>query len=127
MLQAGLLGEGNGAPPRDPATMELLFDSLRRGVDFRHAPRGPLTLQWDFPDAEPWHLRVDNGSTAVAPGFVDGADVTFRVRYDDFVDVFAGRLDARPGDADAASCARAGRSRRSGARAGCSAKPERPR
>ncbi len=95
MLQAGLLGEGDGAVPRDPATMELLFDSLRRGVDFRHAPAGPLTLQWDFDDAEPWHLRLDNGSTSVAPGFVDGADVTYRVRYDDFVDVFAGRLDPR--------------------------------
>jgi hypothetical protein len=95
MLQAGLLGEGDGAPPRDPATMELLFDSLRRGVDFRHAPPGPLTVQWDFPDAEPWHLRVDNGSTAVAPGYVVGADITYRVRYDDFVDVFAGRLDPR--------------------------------
>ena len=77
------------------ATMALLFDSLRRGVDHRSAPPGPLTLQWDFPDAEPWHLRLDNGSTSVAPGFADGADVTYRVRYDDFVDVFAGRLDPR--------------------------------
>jgi Ribonucleotide reductase, small chain/SCP-2 sterol transfer family len=95
MLEAGLLGERNGPPPRDPATMELLFDMLRRGVDFRHAPAGPVTLQWDFPDAEPWHLRIDNGSTAVAPGFVEGADVTYRVRYEDFVDVFAGRIDPR--------------------------------
>ena len=95
MLQAGLLGEGNGATPRDPETMELLFDSLRRGVDFRSAPSGTLTVQWDFPDAEPWHMRVADGSSAVAPGFVEDADVTFSVRYDDFVDVFAGRSDAR--------------------------------
>jgi len=95
MLEAGLLGEGNGAPPRDPRTMALLFDSLRRGVDHRSAPPGPLTLQWDFPDAEPWHLRLDNGSTSVAPGWAERADVTYRVRYDDFVDVFAGRVDAR--------------------------------
>ena len=95
MLQAGLLGEGDGAARRDPATMALLFDSLRRGINLRHAPDGPLTLQWEFPDAEPWHLRLDNGRTAVAAGFVDGADVTYRVRYDDFVDVFAGRLDPR--------------------------------
>src|SRR5215210_3488782 len=87
MLQAGLLGERNGSAPRDPATMELLFDSLRRGVDSRQAPQAPLTLQWEFPDAEPWHLRLDNGSTAVAAGYVEGADVTYRVRYDDFVDV----------------------------------------
>jgi hypothetical protein len=95
MLQAGLLGEGDGAAPRDPGTMELLFDSLRRGVDLRRAPDGPLTLQWDFLDAEPWHLRLVGGAVAVAPGYVDGADVTFRAHYDDFVDVFAGRLDPR--------------------------------
>ena len=95
MLEAGLIGEGNGAVPRDPATMELLFDALRRGVDTRHAPARPLTLQWEFPDAEPWHLRVERGSTAVAPGFSERADVTYRARYDDFVDVFAGRLDPR--------------------------------
>jgi hypothetical protein len=95
MLEAGLLGQANGPAPRDPATMALLFDSLRRGVDHRRAPAGPLTLQWDFPDAEPWHLRLDNGDTSVAAGYVGGADVTYKVRYDDFVDVFAGRLNAR--------------------------------
>ena len=95
MLEAGLLGQANGAPPRDPATMEMLFDSLRRGVDLRHAPARPVTLQWDFPDAEPWHLRVADGDTSVAPGFAADADVVYRVRYEDFVDVFAGRLDPR--------------------------------
>ena len=95
MLQAGLLGERNGPPPRDPATLELLFDSLRRGVDLRHAPAGPLTLQWEFPDAEPWHLCLEDGRAATAAGFVEGADVTLRVRYEDFVEIFAGRLDAR--------------------------------
>jgi hypothetical protein len=95
MLQAGLMGEGDGAPARDPATMRLLFDMLRRGVDERHVPAGPLTLQWEFPDAEPWHLRLDDGSTAVAPGFAARPDVVYRIRYDDFVDLFAGRLDAR--------------------------------
>jgi hypothetical protein len=95
MLQAGLLGEGNGPPPRDPATMALLFDMLRRGVDPRVTLPAPLTLQWDFPDAEPWHLRVDNGDSAAQPGFADAPDVTYKVRYEDFVDVFAGRLDPR--------------------------------
>lgn len=95
MLQAGLLGERNGPPPRDPETMELLFDMLRRGVDPRVSLPAPLTLQWDFADAEPWHLRVDNGSTAARPGFADQPDVVYKVRYEDFVEVFAGRLDPR--------------------------------
>ena len=37
--------------------LELLFDTMRRAVDHRNAPGEPVTLQWDFTDAEPWHLR----------------------------------------------------------------------
>jgi hypothetical protein len=95
MLQSGLIGQGNGTPPRDRETMALLFDSVRRGVDHRAAPDRPVTLQWDFPDAEPWHLCVDGDDATVAPGLVPGADVTYRARYHDFVDVFAGRLPPR--------------------------------
>ena len=73
LLQAGILGEKNGPPARDAETMALLFDTVRRGVDFRTAPAGPLTVQWEFPDAEPWHLRLDNGSTAVSAGRAGGA------------------------------------------------------
>jgi putative sterol carrier protein len=95
MLQAGLLGEKNGPAARDPETMELLFDSVRRAVDMRHAPREPLTVQWDFTDATPWHLRVDNGSTAVAPGRAAEVDLEVRCAYDDWVDVISGRADPR--------------------------------
>src|SRR3954467_9460664 len=113
LLQAGILGEKNGPPARDPETMALLFDTVRRGVDFRTAPAGPLTVQWDFPDADPWHLRLANGSTAVAPGRAEAADITLparyegfvagaarpaipsRARYEDFVDVVGGRLDPK--------------------------------
>ena len=91
----GILGQKNGPPARDAETMALLFDTVRRGVDFRTAPAGPLTVQWDFTDAEAWHLRLDNGSTAVAPGRVEAPDIVFRARYEDFVDVVGGRLDPR--------------------------------
>src|SRR3954453_406462 len=64
MLRAGFLGPRNGAPPRDPAAMELLFSAVARAVDHRTAPAGPFTVQWEFEDAEPWHGRIDNGSTA---------------------------------------------------------------
>jgi putative sterol carrier protein len=60
----------------------------------RHAPSEPLTVQWEFTDAPPWHLRVDNGSTAAAPGRAD-ADLALRCAYDDWVDVIAGRADPR--------------------------------
>jgi hypothetical protein len=95
MLRYGFLGEPNGAPARDPEAMRVLFDSIRRNVDTRRAPDGPFVLQWEFPDAEPWHVRLDNGSTAAAPGRAPHIDLELRCRYDDWVDVVAGRLDPR--------------------------------
>jgi hypothetical protein len=95
MLQAGFLGPGNGPPPRDPEAMELLFSSVARAVDHRTAPAGPFTVQWEFEDAEPWHVRVHNGATAGAAGRAPRADVEIRCRYEDWVDVVAGRLDPR--------------------------------
>jgi hypothetical protein len=96
MLRAGYLGEPRQGPPaRDPAAMAMLFDSIRRNVDMRRAPDGEFVLQWEFPDAEPWHVRLDNGSTAAAPGRAPHVDLELRCRFDDWVDVVAGRLDPR--------------------------------
>jgi hypothetical protein len=95
MLRAGYLGERDGPPARDPESLAMLFDSVRRNVDLRKAPEGPFVLQWEFPDAEPWHVRLDNGSTAAAPGRAPHVDLEFRCRFDDWVDVVAGRLDPR--------------------------------
>ena len=75
--------------------MALLFDSVRRAVDPRTAPDVPMTLQWEFPDAEPWHLRLDNGSTAAVPGRAPAPDVELRLAFDDWVDLIAGRLDPK--------------------------------
>jgi hypothetical protein len=95
MLRAGYLGERNGPPARDPEAMVVLFDSVRRNVDLRRAPDGPFVLQWEFPDAEAWHVRLDNGTTAAAPGRAPHVDLELRCRFDDWVDLVAGRLDPR--------------------------------
>ncbi len=95
MLRAGFLGPGNGAPPRDPDSMALLFGAMARAVDHRSAPTGPFVVQWEFSDAESWHLRVDNGSTAAAAGRAARVDLEVRCRFGDWVDIVAGRLDPR--------------------------------
>jgi hypothetical protein len=95
MVRAGYLGPPNGAPARDPEAMAMLFDSVRRNVDLRRAPDGPFVLQWDFADAEPWHVRIDNGATAAAPGRAPHVDLELRCRFEDWVDLVAGRLDPR--------------------------------
>jgi ribonucleotide reductase beta subunit family protein with ferritin-like domain len=91
LLRAGYLGEpGSRLAPSSEAT-EMLFDGLRRTIDVSAAPGA--SIQWNFSDAEPWHLRIDNGSSAVAPGRIPHPDLTFHCRFEDWVDITAGRTE----------------------------------
>jgi 1,2-phenylacetyl-CoA epoxidase catalytic subunit len=97
LVKAGILGERDQPSARDDAIVELLFDTVRLSIDPRHGLREPVTMQWEFsdPDIQPWHIRVDNGSTAVGRGLAPDADVRLRVSYQDWVDIVGGRLDPR--------------------------------
>jgi hypothetical protein len=93
LVWAGVLGEKTGPPKRDPDSMAALFRMVEGGMDTAAAPPG--TLQWDFPDADPWHLVVDNGASHVEQGRAPNPTATLRVRYEDWVDLVGGRVDAR--------------------------------
>ena len=56
-------------------------------------PNPASTILWEFTDAEPWHLAIDNGSTAAAAGRVEDPDLVFRCRFEDWVDIAAGRTE----------------------------------
>jgi len=95
LVRFGVLGEKTGPPSREPEAIELLMDTVRRQVNPAHGFSRPVTLQWDFTDAAPWHVRIDNGSSAAAQGAAPDADLTLRCRYEDWVDIVGGRLDPR--------------------------------
>jgi hypothetical protein len=94
MLRAHLIGPKDGPVVADPEATEILFDTVRRQADPSQVAPG-TTIQWDFPDAEPWFLRCDNGSTVVRRGRAPHPDVTLRLRFEDFADVIALRADPR--------------------------------
>ncbi len=89
LLRAGYLGEPNGPVKQSPAVTALLFDGLRRQLDTSVAPGA--TIEWRFADAEPWHVRIDNGTASAAPGRAEHPDLVFRCRLQDWCDVTAGR------------------------------------
>ena len=93
LLRAGYLGELNGGVRPSPEATAMLFDGLRRQIDASVAPGA--TIQWDFSDAEPWHLRIagSGAPTAVARGRAEHPDLTFHCRLQDWVDIAAGRTE----------------------------------
>ena len=93
LVKAGLLGEKTGPPSYDAEDQALLFDTIRRSINPDHGLERPMTFQWDFPDAQPWYVVVDNGNARAEAGLAPDADVTMSARWEDFVDVAAGRVD----------------------------------
>jgi hypothetical protein len=95
LARAGVVGDKNGRPANDPEVMGIMFDGVAQAVDPRHTPARPVTIQWEFSDARPWHVRIANGSTRAAAERVDDPDLVFRCRWEDWVDVAVGREDPR--------------------------------
>jgi hypothetical protein len=95
LAKAGVIGVREGPTKRDPETVALLFDTIRRQVNPQHRLKRPTTFQWEFtdPDVPTWHLRVDNGSSVVEQGGAPNPDLRLRVSYQDFVDIVGERLD----------------------------------
>ena len=74
LAKAGVIGVREGPTKRDPETVALLFDTVRRQVNPNHGLKRATTFQWEFtePDVPTWHLTVNNGSSTVAEGRVAG-------------------------------------------------------
>ena len=71
LLEAGVMGEPNGHPQSDPEIQEIYFSVVANSADTSVVNGNPLTVQWDFTDADPWHVVVANGSTRAEPGRAD--------------------------------------------------------
>jgi putative sterol carrier protein len=97
LAQAGVIGVREGPSRRDPETLALLFDMIRRQVNPEHGLKRATTFQWEFtdPDISTWHLTVDNGSSTVAEGAAPKADLRLKLAYQDWIDIVGERLDPR--------------------------------
>jgi hypothetical protein len=91
MLRAGYLGEPNGPVTPNHEVTALLFDGLSRQLDPSVAPGA--TIQWEFADAEPWHVRINGERPIAEAGRVADPDLTFNCRFQDWLDLSAGRIE----------------------------------
>ncbi|HEV2980157.1 MAG TPA: ribonucleotide-diphosphate reductase subunit beta [Solirubrobacteraceae bacterium] len=95
LAQAGIIGVREAPSARDPETLALMFDTIRRQVNPNHGLKKATTFQWEFtdPDVPTWHLTVNNGSSEVAQGAAPRPDLRLRLAYQDWADIVGERLD----------------------------------
>ncbi len=86
LMMAGILGPPDGPKPdASPELQRLYFDVISRFVNPGAANGSPLVYQWQFSDADPWHLTIDNGSTRAEPGKAPSPDLVFEASWADWV------------------------------------------
>jgi hypothetical protein len=95
LMQAGVVGEPNDHPDSSPEIQRLYFDTVERSVDHSAVDGKPVTIQWRFTDADPWYLRIDNGSSRAEPGETADAELTFESSWRDWIAVTTHRGDPR--------------------------------
>ena len=87
LLRAGIAGEPVPNPDSSPEVQALLFDVMARSAHTDAVNGRPVTIQWRFTDAAPWHLRIENGSTSAAQGEARDADLTLETSWRDWLEV----------------------------------------
>lgn len=85
LLLAGVSGEPNPNPDNSTEIQQLLFDMTSRTANTSAADAGAFTMQWQFTDADPWHLVVDNGSTRAVHGVASEPDLTLKTDWGEWV------------------------------------------
>jgi hypothetical protein len=95
LVDAGVIGDDTREPVLDPETFEILFDGMARGMDLDVARSLGAPVQWDFTDAEPWHLVVTNGHAEAKPGVGSAPALRLEIASGDFARIAVGRTDAR--------------------------------
>ncbi len=95
LLEAGVMGEPNGTPDSSPEIQEIYFDVIANSADTTAVNGKPLTVQWNFSDAEPWHVIVANGSTRAQAGLANDADVTLQVSWADWINISKGAINPK--------------------------------
>jgi hypothetical protein len=95
LIDCGVLGDHRREPQLNREALEILFQGMARSMDLEVARSLGGPIQWDFTDAEPWHLVVANGHAEAKLGKVDNAALRLEASSAEMAKIAVGRTDPR--------------------------------
>ena len=95
LIKAGVIGDDTKEPRLGTEAFEILFDGMARSLnlDAARSLNGPI--EWNFSDADPWHLVVTNGHAEAKPGRGGKPALRFETTSADWAKFTVGRIDPR--------------------------------
>jgi hypothetical protein len=95
LIDAGVIGDDRREPDMNADALKVVFDGVARSMRPEVARTIGSRYQWEFTDAEPWHVTMNGDGIQAASGRLDGYDVCFRSTASDWAKIAVGRLDPR--------------------------------
>jgi len=95
LVRAGVIGDDRREPRLSLEAFEILFDGTARALDVAVAASLGGPIEWDFTDAEPWHVIVTNGRVEAKPGRAGTPALCLEIASGDWAKVALGRSPAR--------------------------------
>ena len=95
LIDDGVIGNDNIEPKLSPESFEILFEGMAKTVDLEIARSLGGPIEWDFTDADPWHLVVTNGHAEAKPGKAGAAGLRLEASSADWAKIAVGRVDPR--------------------------------
>ena len=95
LIEDGVVGDDRREPRLGRESFEILFDGMVRGLDLEVARSLGGPIQWDFIDADPWHIVVTNGHAEAKPGRGGEPALRLEASSADFAKIAVERVDPR--------------------------------
>jgi hypothetical protein len=95
LIDAGIIGDDRREPAMTPESFEVVFEGVARAMRPEVARSIGTRYQWEFTDAQPWHITTNGDGMKAAPGRLGEYDVCFRCSSSDWARIAVGRLDPR--------------------------------
>jgi len=95
LIDDNVIGNDNLEPKLSDESFEILFDGMIATLDMESARSLGGPIEWDFIDAEPWHLVVTNGHAEAKPGKSGQPALRLECSSADWAKIAVGRIDPR--------------------------------
>jgi hypothetical protein len=95
LIRAGVLGDDRREPELTSECFEILFEGMTLALDIEVARTLGGPIEWDFTDAEPWHIVVTDGHAEAKPGRAGNASLRLEVSSADWARIAVDRMDPR--------------------------------
>ena len=95
LIDDGVVGDDEREPSLSEEAYEILFGGMVATLDLDIARSLGGPIEWDFTDADPWHLVVTNGHAEAKPGKAGEPALRLEASSADWAKIAVGRVDPR--------------------------------